>query len=183
MREDDGAGELFVVEPHGLLDALLDFGAFHLPALGCELRELAFGRVVGARALHPHAPRGLEALPGGIGEDHGAATLLLSAAQDARAVAGLHLLGLVGDELEVFLRDFFGVLEAGGLVVEREADSVEDGGLARARVARDGEEPGGAQGFAGEIYGLFALDGGEVAKDNLFNFHQFGFCGRVSRFR
>ena len=171
LRQDDGAGELFVVEPHSLFHPRLQLRSLHLLALRGEAGEGAFGRVVSAGALHAYTPGGFVALAGGCGKDHGAAALFLSAPQDAGGVAGLHLLGFVGHELEVLLGKALGVFKTRRFVVKGQAHGIEDGGFSRPGVAGDGKESRRAQRFFGKVYGLFAFEGGEVAKDDFFYLH------------
>ena len=171
LRQDDGACELFVVEPHGLFHPRLQLRSLHLFALRGEAGEGAFGRVVSAGALHAYTPAGFVALAGGGGEHHGATALFLSAPQDAGGVAGLHLLGFVGHELEVLLGKALGVFKTRRFVVKGQAHGIEDGGFSRPGVAGDGKESRRAQRFFGKVYGLFAFEGGEVAKDDFFYLH------------
>ena len=137
-----GACKLLVGKPHGLVDARLQLCLVHHLMFGGELCELAFGRGYGAAALYTHAPRGLVGVALGGGEGHAHPALLLSAAQYAGRVGGLHLLCLVGDEFEVVGRYALHVVETGRTVVKCQADGVEYGALARAYIACYGKEAG-----------------------------------------
>ncbi len=139
---------------------------------GGELCELAFGRGYGAAALYTHAPRGLVGVAFGGGEGHAHPALLLSAAQYAGRVGGLHLLCLVGDELEVVGRYALHVVETGCTVVKCQTDGVEYGALARAYIACYGKEAGRAQGFFGKIDGLFSLNRRQIAESYLVYLHK-----------
>lgn len=171
LREDDGAGKLGVGETDGAFYATVYLIAVYDLFLRSQLTERAFWRTVVAASCDAYAPRGFIAFAVGGGEHHGATALLLSAAQDVGRARGLYALCFFGGLVEIFLRYAFDVFKARGFVVECQANGVENGAFAGARVAGDGKESGGAQGLLCEVYGLFALDGCEVVENYFFNLH------------
>ena len=155
LCEDDGAGKLVVVEPDEPLYLALHIARIKVPVLRRSLCEGARGRIVGAGALHPDAPRGLECALG-RGECDRCAALFLAAAQGVACVVGLEV-GLLVDAGALLLE-----IVARGAVVEGQADGVENGAFARARIARDGKQGRLAERAACEVDNYVPPEGGDI---------------------
>ena len=172
LREEDGADKLVVVEPHDALHFLVDLpdtiGEEGLFALRQELVEGACGAGESAVAREAHAPMGFVALAGGHDKTHTSVALLCTASQEGARVGGIELLRLfVGTGGEVGAHAF----EARSFAVEGKADGIEEGAFAGSCVAGDGKKSCRAERFGGEVYEVFASDGGEVAEGDGFDGH------------
>lgn len=62
------------------------------------------------------------------------------------------------DFFHVVARDALRIFKTRRVVVERQTNGIENGGFARPRVARDGEEPSRAQRLLREVDDLFSLN-------------------------
>ncbi len=184
LRQDDGAAELLPRKPHQLVDAILQ-----LPlAAGEDLPRLDVSQ---AALLSLEAP--LRAIAGtayrparkpdaavAAAELHLGTAAGVAAAQDAAHVVGLELLLVIrpahlGHVLAI--GD-----EARHLVIEAEADGVEQCALARACIAGDGKEPGSPQSATGEIDGESPGQAGQVFPCKRQDFHGLDSftCSRIS---
>ena len=111
---------------------------------------------------------GFVALAGGHDKAHTSVALLCTASQEGARVGGIELLRLfVGTGGEVGAHAF----EARGFAVEGKADGIEEGAFAGSCVAGDGKKSCRAERFGGEVYEVFASDGGEVAEGDGFDGH------------
>ncbi|MNJ31029.1 hypothetical protein D3C77_256490 [compost metagenome] len=184
LRQYHGAAELLPGEAHQLVDAILQ-----LPlAAGKDLPRLDVGQAallgleapLRAIAGTAHRPARQPDAAVAAAELHLGTAAGVAAAQDAAHVVGLELLLVIrpahlGHVLAI--GD-----EARHLVIEGEADGVEQGALARACIAGDGKEPGSPQSATGEVDGESPGQAGQVFPCKRQDFHGLDSftCSRIS---
>ena len=164
LGQDDGAAKLLPGEPHQLVDTLLQ-----LPLAATEYLArrhvgqaalLGLKAPLGAVAGTAYRPAGQPDAAVAAAKLHLGKTAGVAAAEDAAHVVGLELL------LVIHAAHFGHVLAIGDkarhLVVERQADGIEQGTLAGPRVAGDGKQAGGPQGTTGKIDGELTGQAGQI---------------------
>ena len=174
LGQHHGARELVVIEADDFVQHWLKFALVEGVFLRCNAFKRTLDCAVVVGSLESYIPFGPIACTIRCAELDDGISLLGSASQDVACVVGLQwfgsfFIGLGRDGL-CFLH-FLHVVETRRLIIERKANGIKHGAFSGSGVSGYGKETCRAQGFHGEIDGLFAFDGGEIADGDFIYLH------------